>query len=198
MTTLKKTDREEVLRAVLTETFKPRFEDIRRRVEIDLRAHLAKTHPKFVALFKDPEAAVYLATTYVSRVTMVVGDSKSTMRMPIYGCAASRPSSTYLHSGEREKYSNISARDVLTPITVSDFDVTDAKIIKAYADAWLDYTAAQEKLVAVLRSYTTAEKFVADFPEFEKFLPEPPVKAQPPAVIVKDVRRDLKKLGIPA
>jgi hypothetical protein len=47
MTTLKITDREEVLRRVLTEAFKPRFSALHKSAEDLLRKLLAKDHPRF-------------------------------------------------------------------------------------------------------------------------------------------------------
>ena len=57
--------------------------------------------------------------------------------------------------------------------------------------------AACDKLYSLLYSYNVREKFAGDFPEFAKYLPALAVKAKLPAVIVRDVRAELSKFGIP-
>ena len=80
---------------------------------------------------------------------------------------------------------------------MGEFKITERKMVKAYKSVWADYVAARDKLGALLNSYTMREKFAGDFPEFAKYLPPVPTKARLPAVIVKDVRAELSKLGIP-
>lgn len=199
MSTLKKSDREEVLRAVLTETFKPQFEDIARRLQIDLRAHLVKEHPRFLELLKDQQSVRYVATGYVRDFKVKVDDENThTMKMPEFGLRASMPNGRYMTSGERSAYRSMSDPDTVTPSDFYQHDIHDSKLIKAYVKLWESYVAAYDKLATILRSYTTQEKFVEDFHEFDKYLPEPTVKAHPPAVIVKTARAELRKLGIPS
>lgn len=198
MSTLKKSDREEVLRAVLTKTFKPQFEDIARRLQIDLRAHLVKEHPHFLQMLKSADDAPYLAIGSVRNFEVAVGENTHVMRRPVYGVRAEIPNGNYMTSSDRANYIVLSVSDVITPVNLHCHKIRDVRLIKAYVKLWESYVEAYDKLMTILRSYTTQEKFVADFPEFDKYLPEPTVKAHPPAVIVKSARAELRKLGIPA
>lgn len=197
MASLKISDRDEVLRRVLTETFTPRFADIQKQLQTLLREKLAAEHPQFVKLAKDPETRKYLATTSARNIYFVEDENSHVAAAPVYGQCVEMPEHCRYYSIERERHTLIQDSDTVIPCNMGDFKVSDRKVLKAYRAAWADYVAAREKLSALLYSYATREKFVADFPEFAKYLPPVPVKVKLPVVIVKDVRRELSKLGVP-
>ena len=196
MASLKNSDRDEVLRKVLEETFTPRFADILKQAQILLRANLAADHPQFVKLAKDPATRQYLATTNVGKFYFVDGKESVIFAGPQYGRFVDIPS----HGNRwpaREEYKIFGDSDTAAPATMGSFSIDDAAMLKAYKAAWADYVAARSKLSALLYSYSVREKFIGDFPEFAKYLPPVTVKARLPVVIVKDVRRELSKLGVP-
>jgi hypothetical protein len=196
MTTLKITDREEVLRRVLTEAFKPRFGAIGGAADNLLRKLLAKDHPRFIELLADKTASAYLATSSSKEAMRLNAEGeKIKLAAPVYGVLGSEPTQHWYSCGE--KLVRLCTESIV-PCGMGDFVIADAKFLKTYSQAWADYEAAWYKLASVLASYKTREKLIADFPEFEVHLPELTVPAKLPAVIVKDVRRDLKKLGVPA
>jgi hypothetical protein len=195
MSALKITDREEVLRLVLKEAFEPRFDALLKRAESLLTKHLAKEHPRFVELFADTASRAYLAMSVNTRPYLKNKDnSLACMCSPKYETYDEQPDCKYPNT---ERYRHF-AMSPTVPCSLATFVVEDAKLLAAYSQAWVDYSAAWTKLYAVLCSYSQREKLIADFPEFEAYLPELLVKAKLPSVIVKDVRRDLKKLGVPA
>lgn len=196
MASLKISDRDEVLRRVLAETFTPRFADIQKQAQAALRANLADDHPQFVKLAKDPDTRKYLATTNVGKFYLIDGKEFIILAAPQYGRPVDIPSHGN-HWPNRENHSTIGDSDTIAPASMGSFSIDDAKMLKAYRAVWADYVAARDKLSALLYSYATREKFVADFPEFAKYLPPVAVKAKLPVVIVKDVRRELSKLGVP-
>lgn len=196
MAALKNSDRDDVLRRVLTETFTPRFADIKKQAQVALRANLAAEHPQFVKLVKDVESLKYLAKTNVSRFYLIDGKESVLLASPQYGRYVDIPASGNRGSN-REDHSTIGDDDTVVPQTMGHFSIDDAKMLKAYKAVWADYVAARGKLSALLYSYATREKFVVDFPEFAKYLPPVVTKAKLPVVIVKDVRRELSKLGVP-
>jgi hypothetical protein len=196
MATLKISDRDEVLRRVLAETFTPRFGDIQKQMQAALRASLAAEHPQFVKLAKDPESRKYLATTNVRNFYFIDGEESHIAASPCYGKWVDMPAGGYRYL-DRDSYSSITDGDTAVPCSMSEFKITDRKMVKVYKSVWADYVAARDKLRALLNSYTMREKFAGDFPEFAKYLPPVPTKARLPAVIVKDVRAELSKLGIP-
>jgi hypothetical protein len=194
MTTLKITDREEVLRRVLTEAFKPRFGALHKSAEDLLRKLLAKDHPRFIELLVDKTASAYLAISSSKEAMRLNADGKKVkLAAPVYGVLGSEPTDYRGFDGKLRLVT-----DIIVPCGMGDFVIADAKFLKTYSQAWADYGAAWHKLASVLASYKTREKLVADFPEFEVHLPELTVPAKLPAVIVKDVRRDLKTLGVSA
>lgn len=196
MASLKISDRDEVLRRILTETFTPRFADIQKQLQALLRETLAAEHPQFVKLAKDPESRKYLATTNVRNFNIKMDGETFTVAAPHYGAEVDMPGDGRRYF-DRENHAAITDGDTLLPLVMSNYSTADKKVAKAYRTAWADYVAARDKLSALLYSYATQEKFVADFPEFAKYLPPVPVKARLPVVIVKDVRRELSKLGVP-
>ena len=196
MASIKISDRDEVLRRVLTETFTPRFAEIQKQLQTLLRETLAAEHPQFVKLVKDPDARQYLATTNVRNFNIKIDGKTFTVAAPNYGAACDMPGDgrRYLN---RETHTSITDGDTLLPLVMSNYTTAEKKVAKAYRAAWADYVAARNKLSALLYSYATREKFVADFPEFAKYLPPVVTKVKLPVVIVKDVRRELSKLGVP-
>lgn len=197
MATLKNYDRDEVVRRVLTETFAPRFAAIQKQLQELLRAKLEKEHPQFVKLAKDQASRQYLATTNVRHIYFSDGDERYTAAAPVYGKLCDMPDNGHRHYLDREYYSLIQDGDTTIPCIFGDFFVADRKVLKAYRSAWEDYCAARQKLYSLLYSYNVREKFTADFPEFDKYLPPVTSKAKLPAVIVPTVRAELSKLGIP-
>lgn len=193
MTILKNTDREAVIKSVLTDTFKPRFDAVTGMVQKILVAQLKKDHPRFVELMNDPVSVPYIARCGVDNLYMRANESNSKLASPVYGVSASLPEQRY-HL-DSSIFRPLSLSDTFAP--QREFITDDKKVIDAYKSAWADYSAAREKLSSLLYGYGTREKFTADFPEFESHLPKITVKINPPAVIVKDVRKELSKLGIP-
>lgn len=196
MANLKNADRDELLRRVLTETFEPRFADIKRQIQIELRARLAAEHPVFVKLTKDTNACQYLAIGNVRYFYVTDGTERYPIVFPKYGRAVGMPEGSH-HRIDREKYSKVEDWDTLTPADISDFHTSDILLLKAYKNVWSDYESARDKLSLLLYSYTVREKFINDFPEFADYLPPTTTKARLPTVIVKDVRAEFSKLGIP-
>ena len=194
MATLKNTDREEVMRRALSDAFAPRFAAIRTRLQELLRQHLTADHSQFVKLAKDPETRRYLALQNVRNFYFVDGEQSHKAAAPKYGKWGELPTTGYL---DRECYESMQDSDTAVPYFMTEYKATDRKLLKEYTAAWRDYGAAFDKLRALLNSYTTREKFVADFPEFDKYLPPIVTKARLPAVVVPQVRAELSALGIP-
>lgn len=195
MTTLKITDRDKVLASTLKDAFEPRFAALLKSAEALLSAQVKNNDPRFVALLADPEVRPYLATGSSKRAYIEREKGRGIpMCRPVYGSCAEIPADYYVSTAQHVSFH----LDTIVPCSMRDFIMHDARVLANYAKAWSDYTAAYSKLSAVLNSYTQREKLIADFPEFEAHLPPLPVKVKLPAVIVKDVRRDLKKSGVPA
>lgn len=195
MTTLKNSDREEALRRILETNFSARFAAINARLQELLREHLKKEHPHFIKLVSDANFRRYTTTQNVRNFYFKIDGENVRAAIPCYGKWAEMPAPrVYL---DREKHTLMQDNDTAVPYFMSEYYADDAKLIKEYRATWADYTAAYEKLSALLWGYGTREKFTTDFPEFAKFLPPVVVKAKLPAVIVKDVRKDLRRLGIP-
>jgi len=197
MATLKNADRDEVVRRALSDAFAHRFTAIQKQLQDLLRDKLQKEHPEFVKLAKNPDTRRYLATTNARNICFVDGEETHIAAAPVYGQRTDMPEHCRYYSVERERHTLIQDSDTVIPCNMGDFKVSDRKVLKEYRKAWVDYVAACDKLYALLYSYTVREKFAADFPEFAKYLPALTVKAKLPAVIVKDVRAELSKFGIP-
>lgn len=88
--------------------------------------------------------------------------------------------------------------EIPVPTTMYEVKVEDKTFSETYLSTWEDYSFAALKLSKLMMSYKTQEKFVEDFPEFDKYLPKKNMVSALPAIIVKDVRNELAKLGIPA
>ena len=194
MAALKISDREEVMRRALTEAFAPRFKAVASDLENALRDRLVDEHPKFLALMKDQETRKYVASCGVGYIYLATDEGFIKTAEPKYGMLIDMP--------ERNRYFD---RDFLAPLKVQetqipsvfgDVKITSKKILGKYKKAWSDYSTARSKISALLNSYTSREKFEADFPEFSKYLPPVAIKAVLPMVIVKDVRKELSALGI--
>lgn len=198
MTTLKISDRDAVVTQVLTEVFKPRFDEVTSWARDNLRASLKAEHSVFLKLAKDPESLPYLATGNVRKfyVKDATGTDKFTLRAPIYGRLLCMPIDR--HYTRDDEYSTIADWDTVVPANVNSFQITNESLIQCYRSTWSDYTAACTELRALLNSYTTHERLTKDFPEYAKYLPVPPAKACHPVVIVKEVRAKLSKLGVPS
>lgn len=197
MTVLKNSDRDEVIRRVLTEAFAPRFSAMQNEVRALIQKKVEKDHPEFAALVKSPIARQYLAETRVRDIYLESEGDAYAMAAPVYGRCSSMPTGR-LHYGDREPYSAFSDGETAVPGMFGEFKVSDVAISEAYRKAWSDYAAAYLKVNSLLHSYAVREKFTADFPEFAKYLPGVTVRAKLPAVIVKNVREELYKFGIPA
>lgn len=197
MATLKNTDRDEVARRALSDAFAPRFAAIQKDLQALLRDKLDKEHPEFVKLVKNPDTRKYLATTSACKIYFADGDDTHIAAAPVYGKRSEMPEHSGYYSVERERHTLIQDGDTVVPCAMGDFKVSDRKVLKAYRQAWADYVAACDKLYSLLYSYNVREKFAADFPELAKYLPALAVKAKLPTVIVKDVRAELSKFGIP-
>lgn len=195
MTALKNSDREEVLQGVLKDAFAGRFSDIQKRLSALLRKQLEKEHPEFVKLFANPDFRKYLATTTANGLYFHTGEKIIVAGRPAYGKPSSMPEGRYTNTSDMV----VALRDgeLIIPSEMSTISFSDAKLIATYRKAWADYGAAYEKLRALLHSYNVRETFANDFPEFAKHLPPLVVKAKLPAVIPKDVRADLRKVGVP-
>lgn len=195
MTTLKNSDRDEILRRAMTEAFSPRFASIAASMQLDLRAQLKDRHPKFLALMKNEDTRGYVAFNGVNRMYLIDNDAKLlSAAEPRYGKPVSMPPPrSYLDSDE---YFYLKAQDTQIPSAFGDVKIANDVILATYTKAWHDYSAARMKLSALLNSYKTREKFETDFPEFSKYLPAIEVKPSLPMVIVKDVRDELAALGI--
>jgi hypothetical protein len=191
MATLKITDRDEVLRRVLTEVFTPRFAEVKKLLQLELRAHLAAEHQVFNKLIADSKSRPYLAITRVKE--FYCNDSR--MRTPKYGKCYRMPDSNSYYT-DREIHEDITDADTPTPATMYAFKLT--KPMAEYQTAWTDYLEGRKTLSALLNSYTTREKLTADFPEYAKYLPPIEVREKLPMVIVGDVRAKLTSLGIPS
>jgi hypothetical protein len=198
MTTLKISDRTEILRIVLTKAFEPKFNTIRDRIKAQVQAQLVKDHPHFCALLARPESAQYLAVGKIRNVLFTVDGVLVSAGKPRFGLVCSLPMSRYYYTNSDAPYSSISDDDTVVPSCWRELTVNDKRLTALYIKTWADYSAAQSKLWSLLNSYTSQEKLAVDFPEYARFAEKPESKVKLPVVIVKDVREELAKLGVPA
>lgn len=198
MTILKNSDRDEIVRRILVETFYPRFSALLEQVRVFVQAKVEREHPDFVACVKNPALRPYLAITRASRIYLLDGDDAYLMASPVYGRRVDMPATRVYFGSQRENYCAFKDDETAIPCNFGDVKISEGEIPKAYRAAWADYSAAYDKLYALLRSYNAREKFATDFPEFAKYLPGITVKSKLPVVITKDVRAQLSRLGIPA
>lgn len=195
MTTLKNSDREEVLRRALEDSFAPRFATIATLMEGALRKQLTDKHPKFLALMKSDDTKRYVAFSGVNSMYLIDDGAKPLRTAsPRYGMAVTMPGSRSYF--DRSEYSCLTAQDTQIPSVFGDVKIADDTILAMYKAIWSSYAGATQKLSALLNSYKTREKFETDFPEFSKYLPAVEVKPSLPMVIIKDVRDELAALGI--
>lgn len=198
MATLKIADREEVIERALTDAFAPRFRAIANKLQEALRKRLTAEHPKFLALIADPETKPYVAVCGVGRIYLVGDTDEEKLRAvaPQYGRRVAMLTRLGYYKGE--DYSALQAEDTVLPPHFGDVVIANKNILRAYRKAWTDYSAACDKLYALLNSYTVREKFAADFPEFAKYLPPIEKKAALPMIVIPDVRKALSAVGVPA
>lgn len=196
MTILKITDRAEILRIVLTKSFEPKFNKVRDKIQQKVKDALAKDHSVFCKLYADEEARKYLAVGRVRSVCFMLPGGRACSASPVFGKFADMPENNY--NLDREYYSSLKPDDIYTPTALHELNITDKTLTQLYVKTWADYSAAERKLSALLNSYATREKLSVDFPEFAKHLPRCETKAKLPAIIVKDVRKELSALGVPA
>lgn len=198
MTILKNSDRAEVLRRVTEAAFAPRFAAVAERIGGIYRARLVAEHPRFLELMADEGSRRYVSVVSAPNPLYLHDGSRRALCAPrsgTYGKLLPLPTRAY---PDREHYAALKPDDVVVPTSVDFATIEDAGVTLDYHAVWSDYHAAVEKLSALLYSYATREKFVTEFPEYERFLPPVEQKAKLPAVIVADVRAGLSALGIPA
>lgn len=198
MTILKNSDRAEVLRRVTEAAFAPRFAAVAERIGGIYRARLAAEHPRFLELMADEGSRQYVSVVSAPSPRYLHEGSRRALcspRVSAYGKLLPTPTRSY---PERDEYAPLKPDDVVVPTTTDFAEITDPDVIADYLTVWGDYRSAVERLSALLYSYSTRERFVAEFPEYERFLPPVEEKAKLPAVIVADVRAGLSALGIPA
>lgn len=195
MTVMTKAMREDVLEGVLTEAFRERFNEIAVQLTGFVRASVQANHPVFCQLVKDTVAKPYLAIDFSPSVYRATEKYKSAYFQPEYGIAVACPEQTWKLG---DSVSWLPIKDVEAPQRAGDTVIpAEHAINRDYLALWADYTAAQAKLDALLRSYKSREKFEADFPDFARHLPTRVFTAPLPTVIVKDVLQDLAKVGVP-
>lgn len=198
MTTINKEDRRAVKHAVLSAAFEPRFNAVQAIMRAHLLIHVESEHPQFVRLYKAKENRPYLQVARSSRFT-VPSKTRTVIacRPRNYGEASEAARHSYVTSDEN--LSTLVAEDIAIPGSFGrEFSISDANVIAEYDAVWKDLQAAYYTLSQLLASYKVREKFEKDFPELAKHLPEARQVSRMPAVIVKDVRADLAKFGIPA
>lgn len=195
MTAFKNSERDEILRIVLTENFKPRFAEIELKLRQTLQSTLASLHPKFCELVNEPTTRPYVAVTSCRAFYFTIGEDMHRFVAPYYGKVQGAPLDRYVERSA--DYFKIYDDSILTPISLTDLTISDKGLIKMYQKAWADYESASEKLKSLLQGYSTREGLKEAFPEFAKHLHALPVKSHPPVIIVKSVRAELAKVGIP-
>lgn len=195
MTILKNTDRAEILRIVLTKSFEPRFNEVLAAIKQAVKDKMVKDHPNFHKAYADEAVRPYLATSQAGS-TFFPELNQARAARPVFG-KSSRMPTDYYHL-DRERYKMLYDADTIVPNAMHEIRIEDDATTALYAKAWADYESAYDTLAALLNSYSTQEKLDVDFPEFAKHLPTPAAKMKLPAVIVKDVRKALSKLGVPA
>lgn len=196
MATLKISDRQHMLRLVLTAAFEPRFNDIQAQFESYVKNHVAKEHPVFVRLYADPDSRAHLASGRVSNIRIPSAGGCAAYR-PVWGIRAAMPSGQNYYR-DRDTYRKMSIQETPSPASVHEIMVTNEGVEKSYVSAWEDYLKAHEALSALFNSYVTREKLSADFPEYAKYLPAIETKKKLPTVVVASVRAELAGLGVPA
>ena len=194
MQKLKKADRELVLRKVLTEAFEGRFNALRDEMHAQIAADVAAAHPRFVELYSDVASKPYIAYQHLH--TTALPDGRIAYR-PCYGRRVEEPNTRIWYgSADDASAINLSAKTYLPAPANYSAKLTDEAVQAKYNKAWADYTAAYDKVSAVLNSYTTREKLAEDFPDFAKHIPLAQ-KIALPSVIVSDVLADLAAVGVP-
>lgn len=177
---LTKTMRTEVLTKVLKEVFEPKFNDLQKRLVVYGCQWLLENHPVFVELLARKDSREYLHTKHF--YWLQIDDTRAFY--PEYGIG---------YYGD-----DIKINEVTIPYHAnSSLTVEDAELIKIYNTLHEQYREAYTELHSVLYSHSSREKLLADFPEYSKYLPVPPVTLMP-AVIPSEARAKLSALGIPA
>lgn len=90
MAILKLADRREILRRVLEESFKPRFDNIVKQLELIAKELVSKNHPIFLKLISDPDSSKYTAVTRIAKFSLIDTDENTSWAMvsPVYGKVA--------------------------------------------------------------------------------------------------------------
>ena len=177
---LTKTMRTEVLTKVLKEVFEPKFNDLQKRLVEYGRLWVQENNPVFVELLARKDSREYLHTKHF--YWLQIDDTRAFY--PEYGIG---------YYGD-----DIKINEVTIPYHAnSSLAIKDPDIIKTYNTLHEQYREAYTELHSVLYSHSSREKLLADFPEYSKYLPVPPVTPMP-AVIPSEARAKLSALGIPA
>lgn len=194
MTTLKNSDREEVLRRASEAAFASRFAHVEALYKEHVEALLKREHQGFLELMGAPALRRYVAIKNVNALYIEIDTGKRyAAARPVWGKCLSYPKSTWADRGDG--YINLKI-DTIVPAIFGDVVTSRPEITDPYVAAWADYNAAIVKLSALLWGYTKREKFEADFPELAKYLPGVTPKRSLPAIVPNEIRTELKALGV--
>ena len=179
MTMLTNKVRDEVRAKLLKETFEPLFLDLRNHIAQYVREWLHAEHPVFEGLLSRKDASSYL-------------DKRQIYAFKINGSYVATP-------GYSDSVSNprVTINEVFVPSSEAyTFTINDPQIIREHRALWDRYKSAHSELTKVLFAYRTRKKLIADFPEYEKYLPVIQIKNLP-ALTPEIFRARLSALGIP-
>ena len=193
---MNKKDREHFLKQCLYDAFRGQFLDLQKDME---KKALDLVPKRFLELVNDKECEKYVGRYSVSRIQIKNTDKENVViaYQPIYGLAECVPTGRYLTSVEEKLVENVKITSFKVPYNMTTIVIDDCQLYDQYLDLWGRYSQAREALLALCLSYRSQDKFVADFPEYKKYLPPKAVVAKLPTVIIDDVRSSLAELGIP-
>jgi len=188
----------DALASILKKVFAPKFDKMLQVATVEFVSYLNREHSKFFEALKDPGIAPYLGWGFgcVLFVPHATEESYLQLVRPEFGLRCQLPEHKWDNNSKHNRIQMDVSQDIKRPHTVTEFYPT---LPKNYYKTWDDYIKAQATLSKLFNSYTTVEKLLADFPEYESyFTKDKTVKKSLPMIQVGEIRGSLSALGIPA
>jgi len=188
----------DALASILKKVFSPQFDRMLENVTEEFKQYLDREHSKFFEALKDPDIAHYLSWGFGCHMFVLHDTNESYVRFvrPVYGLRTNLPEHKWDDLWKNNRIPMNISDDIQRPSNVTEFYPI---VPKNYYTTWAAYIDAQATLSKLFDSYTTVEKLLADFPEYESyFVKDQPVKKNLLMVQVGEIRGTLSSLGVPS
>lgn len=182
MTALTKKMREEIKFGVLRKKFEASFKLLAETGQQEFDKVARELHPTFFKAIEDKALIPYLGVA-INCAVQIQCEHVTDFNIP-----------RFFDDGTTDIKRVYPSPNVKYPSSMQWHTLKGDEIVKYYSFTWDSYRKSKKLLTNTLAAYTTVEKLLNDFPEFEEFVSYS--KTNLPAVIVKDARANLTSLGL--